>query len=290
MNVALIICTVGRASILAQMLPYLAKQSRMPDQLVIVATSAEDVPDLALAPETEVLLAPKGLPIQRNVGLDRVLIDADIVVFIDDDYVPQRHMIANIITAFKRWPDVAGMTGHLLADGINTAGLSIAEAGDILQTYDNQPIPEPEIIKSGLVGLYGCNMAFRADAIASCRFDEALPLYGWQEDVDFAARLKGNLVRTNAFCGVHCGVKTGRETGGRRLGYSQVSNVIYLIKKGSVPAGFGLRLILRNMTANLAHAPIPEPWIDRRARVRGNWLAVWDVLCGRITPERILDL
>jgi hypothetical protein len=32
-------------------------------------------------------------------------------------------------------------------------------------------------------------MAFRYQAIDGERFDENLPLYGWQEDVDFAAAL-----------------------------------------------------------------------------------------------------
>jgi hypothetical protein len=33
-----------------------------------------------------------------------------------------------------------------------------------------------------------------------------------------------------------------------------------------------------------------EPWIDRRGRLKGNLLAMFDVLRGRSDPRRILDL
>ena len=48
-------------------------------------------------------------------------------------------------------------------------------------------------------GTYGCNMAFRTAGIGSVRFDERLPLYGWQEDLDFCGALRGSgrIVKTN---------------------------------------------------------------------------------------------
>ena len=71
---------------------------------------------------------------------------------------------------------------------------------------------------------------------ATLRFDEGLPLYGWQEDIDFAARVArqgGALARTDAFAGVHCGVKTARSRG-LPIGYSQVANPLYLVRKGTM--------------------------------------------------------
>lgn len=133
-------------------------------------------------------------------------------------------------------------------------------------------------------------MAFRAEAAATVRFDEKLPLYGWLEDADFAARVPGVLGRTNAFYGVHCGVKHGRDANARRFGYSQVSNPAYLWRKGSLPAGRALSLALRAIVANTAKALRPEGWIDRRGRLAGNMVALGDVLRGRLTPSRIRDL
>jgi GT2 family glycosyltransferase len=60
-------------------------------------------------------------------------------------------------------------------------------------------------------------------------FDERLPLYGWQEDVDLSRRLAafGTVVKVPAARGVHLSVKLGRNSG-VRLGYSQIANPLYL--------------------------------------------------------------
>jgi hypothetical protein len=75
-----------------------------------------------------------------------------------------------------------------------------------------------------------------------------------------------------------------------RLGYSQISNPLYLMHKGTVPASHIADNIARNFIMNHLRALAPEPFIDRRGRVRGNWLAIADVMRGRLTPERILSL
>jgi len=34
----------------------------------------------------------------------------------------------------------------------------------------------------------------------------------------------------------------------------------------------------------------PEPWVDRRGRARGNWLALRDALAGRLDPMRVMEI
>jgi hypothetical protein len=41
---------------------------------------------------------------------------------------------------------------------------------------------------------------------------------------------------------------------------------------------------------NLARSLRPEPWVDRRGRMKGNWLALRDWLLGRMHPRNILTL
>jgi hypothetical protein len=41
---------------------------------------------------------------------------------------------------------------------------------------------------------------------------------------------------------------------------------------------------------NVTRAVAPEPYIDRRGRLRGNLLALRDVLRGDLRPERIIEL
>ena len=136
-------------------------------------------------------------------------------------------------------------------------------------------------------------MAFRVAAIArdATRFDESLPLYAWQEDVDFCRRLAphGRVVQSPALRGVHLGSKNGRSSG-LRLGYSQIANPLYLAGKGSVGRGWALRLMARNLGANLAGSLRRPGLVDRRGRLRGNLLAFRDLVRRRISPGRILEL
>ncbi|MGR3497401.1 MAG: glycosyltransferase family 2 protein [Limimaricola soesokkakensis] len=296
LRIAVVICSVGRPEALAQLLPWLTRQTKRASEILCVVTKPGDLPDEAILaaaqPAAQVLISEKGLPRQRNRGLDAVLDRCDVVFFIDDDYLPARDALIGIERAFMAFPDISGLTGALLADGIHGAGVDLVSAAAMIEADEAERIGRdatPCALERDLVGLYGCNMAYRAARIGALRFDERLPLYGWQEDVDFASRVPGEMIRTDALRGVHCGVKSGRDTNGHLLGYSQVANVAYLMRKGSIPAGFGLRLIARNMLANHLKMLRPEPWVDRRARASGNWMALGDLLHGRAAPERILD-
>jgi hypothetical protein len=48
--------------------------------------------------------------------------------------------------------------------------------------------------------------------------------------------------------------------------------------------------LFRNLSSNFGRAARPEPFIDRRGRLRGNLLALADVFRGRLEPERAAAL
>jgi hypothetical protein len=291
-RVAVVVASSGRPAALAGLSRRLALQTHLPHRVVFSVTGPADLPEPgALHPGAEVLTGPPGLPAQRNRGLQAVLAESDAVAFFDDDYVPSIRALEGIAGFFARHPGHVGINGHLIADGINSPGIPYDEAVALVEAHDRAPPPPHEGPGRDLHGLYGCNMAFRAAAIGAARFDERLPLYGWQEDIDFAAQLlpRGRLARTRAFVGVHCGLKGGR-TSGLRLGYSQVANPLYLARKGTMRRGYALKLIARNLAANHARALAQEPWIDRRGRLLGNWRALRDAALGRADPGNILLL
>ena len=169
-------------------------------------------------------------------------------------------------------------------DGIHGPGLSFDDAIGLLATDKERVYPsriEP-------FSPYGCNMAFRLSAIGELKFDERLVLYGWQEDRDFGAALAqrgGRLVKCASARGVHMGVKGGR-VAGDRLGYSQIVNPVYMLRKGTMTTRQVVSHVSGNIAKNLMRAPKPEPFIDRRGRLRGNLRGLADVLRGRIEPER----
>lgn len=290
-RIAIIVASTGRPVELGRWVEHVLQQTLRPTMLVFAVVKQSDLPDWAITPSgVHVVFCEPGLPVQRNVALDTVIGSCDIVAFFDDDYVPSRYCLEGVDRFFRANPNVVAANGVLLADGINSPGISYEEAAELVTKNDSSPQPEGKILHE-LKGLYGCNMVFRAEAIGDQRFDEQLPLYAWQEDIDFTARVgrARRMVKTDAFQGVHQGVK-GARLSGTRLGYSQVANPIYLTRKGTLPAREAAKLILRNFLMNYARSVAPEPWIDRVGRCRGNWLAIFDVLSGRDHPKNILTL
>ena len=44
---------------------------------------------------------------------------------------------------------------------------------------------------------------------------------------------------------------------------------------------------MRNVSANLVKVWKPEPWVDRKGRLKGNALACLDLLTGRLAPANV---
>ena len=285
----IVIASTGRPKELGRWAEHVKRQTIPPTQVVYAVVKPTDLPE-NVPDNVMVIGSHAGLPIQRNAALEAIMEACDIVAYFDDDFVPSSFCIEGIDTLFRLYPDVVAANGTLLADGINSAGITYEEASELVARHDKLPRPRPVVLHE-LGGLYGCNMVYRVNAIGEERFDEELPLYAWQEDIDFAARVgrRGRIVKTNAFHGVHQGVK-GARLPGVRLGYSQVVNPIYLTRKGTLPARDAAKLIVKNILMNHAKSLFPEPWIDRLGRCKGNWLAILDVLRGGDHPKNILKL
>ncbi len=284
LTVAVIIATKGRRDVAAQLIRHLSAQTRRPDRVILSVADPADAPRVAGA---EIVLGPAGLAAQRNTGL-RAIDDIDLAVFFDDDFVPAPGALDAIEHLFATREEIAGATGHVAADGVSADPISDAEAAEICRQLHLSP---PTPVERRVIGLYGCNMAIRLSAAKDLWFDEALPLYGWQEDLDFGARLskRGAVIKTSAFSGVHRGVKSARprEHG---LGYAQIANPVYLMRRGDIPASYLLRLMARNIAANHLGAFTRKTATDRSGRMKGNWRALADLLMGRLSPSRVMTL
>lgn len=282
------IATIGRPETLCRIVEWLGRQTRQPDGILVASVGAKDVSGLELIdPKVEIVFSEPGLCRQRNRALSALKGRADLVVFLDDDFVPRRDYLEAIEKRFARDADLVGATGGLIADGIHNSGYRFESA---IELVENDPSPRPTSERP-IQALYGCNMTIRLSACADMAFDETLPLYGWLEDVDFTYRLaqRGRLLKSQAFSGVHMGVKGGR-TSGLKLGYSQIANPIYLLRKKSVPRTLAFRLMRQNFLSNLVRSARPEPHVDRIGRLKGNLLAFADLLRGRVDPGRILRM
>jgi glycosyltransferase involved in cell wall biosynthesis len=285
LRIHIVIATVGRGDLLRRTVDLIAAQTRPVDGVMIVAPGTDDFGTAGESPvKPQLVLSPKGLCRQRNRALDLLEGRTDVVLFLDDDFVMAPDYVAAIEGLFTSDLGLAGITGNLVADGVRRGGFTVEQALELIAqgAAGLDPAIGPR------TALYGCNMALRMALAHGLRFDEALPLYGWQEDIDYTTRLarRGRLISTGRVTGVHLGVRGGR-TSGRRLGYSQVANIVYLLRKGTIPFGLAQRLFWQNLAANLLRAPFPEPHIDRAGRLAGNMRALGDLVLGRIDPRKI---
>ena len=290
-SIAVCIATTGRAKVLTETLREVAVQKRLPERVVLCPAKPDDieVAPLATLPfPVEIVTGRAGLAAQRNTLL-RAADEADVILFIDDDFLLARSFIGNLEALLEAEPACTVATGHVLADGAQGPGYSVAEGRALLASA-----PAPGTRVAPIFNAYGCNMAIRWSALRGrgCWFDEGLPLYAWAEDVDFSrqAAAYGSVLKADALTGVHLAAKHGRVSG-VRFGYSQVANQVYLARKGTITTMGGLRKAAENILANLVGAlRNDEAYVDRRGRLAGNLRGIADTLTGKVSPGRILDL
>ncbi|MEZ5797665.1 MAG: glycosyltransferase [Paracoccaceae bacterium] len=290
MRLIIAIPTTGRREIVAGTVRAIARQTRLPDLVLVVVARDTDIDPAALDDlpfPARIEHSQLGLTRQRNLALEQVMPD-DLLLFLDDDFLMADDYLAELEKLFLDQADIVMATGTVLLDGIHGPGISLdAATAALLGPAAGQRRLVP--VYNG----YGCNMAVRGGPVVQLelRFDVALPLYGWLEDVDFSRRLSvaGRVVRSDALRGVHLGTKTGR-VNGLRLGYSQIANPLYLMRKGSMHAARALRIMASNLAKNLLRSPWPEAGIDRRGRLKGNFRAFADLLRGQLRPERAAEL
>ena len=290
---AVIVSTRGRPKIVSSLVRQLSEQTQPPEHIFIIASELSDIADLDQdQKDLTVRIGRPGSSFQRNDGLALAGAGFSYIVFFDDDFVPSRFWLERMSNIFASNPNIAGVTGAVLADGTTTAGIRIDEAQSMVGEYDANPT-KGAVLQTGFAygGNMGCNMAFRYSALHNITFDERLPLYAWLEDHDFRGRVeqRGLVVRTDALWGVHLGHKQGRGRG-VTLGYSQIANVLYLAGKGTVPKPYLAKLATKNVVINALRSCRPEPFVDRRGRLLGNVIALADLVRGRMAPERILEL
>lgn len=295
-----VVATRGRPAEIARLLASLTCQTRLPQLTVVVGADATDLPERpSPGLRVDYLIAPgPGSTRQRNLGLAHLrrlqllTPPGRTVVFFDDDFRPAPDWLERAEDAFATTPALVGLTGLVLGDGVGNGGLSETQATDLIEAR-TQPaahwshVAEPKDVES----LYGCNMAFLARVAQSCDFDEALPLYGWQEDCDYtgqARRLGRTQIRPTCR-GVHLGAVSARVSG-VRMGYSQIANPLRIASRGNMTRLRMLRFLGKAVLANVAKS-IPAPArVDYRGRLQGNLHALIDLLRNRCRPERVLDL
>lgn len=220
----IIMATRNRPEAVELSLPLLLRQTRLPQQILIVDSSDDGAPIAAIAAREAAgtpvpihyIRSAAGLTHQRNVGLARA--GADVVIFPDDDSLFYPDTAARIMEVYEADADgvVAGVAGRSVdqAPSETEGDLAAYEAEKTspLRTVLrglrqgakealgaanpfvsvglrlNAQYPEPAWLaaQEAVVVPYmtGFRMSFRRAVILKTGFDETLQKYGWFEDIE----------------------------------------------------------------------------------------------------------
>jgi GT2 family glycosyltransferase len=291
---AIIIATKGRPEILAETLRSIKRQTRPADTVYVSVSSLEDAPPGDSAEGVIVLVGPPGGSAQRNTAIRQMPADVQYIAFFDDDMEIHPSYLEHAVSFLEKKPDVVAFSGMILADGNISR-----EAARALLGQDATWTSDPSLRDRGPHHiLYACNAVVRAGPLRETLFDENLPLYSYGEDYDLSLRLKkfGRVGRlSNAVC-VHLQTQAARVSG-KRYGYAMIANNWYFLQKGvchiAAPwsyVRFVLIIVLKRLWINLGDALSGRVQRDPWGQIQGNLLALVDIMYGRSSPNRIVDL
>ncbi len=257
-----IIATRNRPNELIVTVRSLIDQTVLPRGLCIV-DSSEETPARTeieeLCEKTGIALdyhhpAPKGLTIQRNVGIDRT--GGDPVFLIDDDVYLAVDCHEEILKEYERWgPEVGGIRATnpkparppLISVAwrklFGIGGWWPEASGRMKPGFWVEGISDSKGVRK-IEYMTGWFMSFRREVFVHERFDEALSGYAHKEDVDMTYRVsrRYTLLQTpNARC-EHFQTITDRLSS-HQLMRMNLANQFYLHRK-NMPQTFKYRFAL----------------------------------------------
>lgn len=209
---AFVIATRNRPDDLVRTVKSLAEQTVLPAELCIV-DSSDEAPARdqieALCAEAGIALdyyhpAPRGLTVQRNIGVDRTA--GDPVFFIDDDVwlAPDCH--EQVLAEYERWGEELGGVRASPLRPARPSRFTIAyrklfgiggwwpeNSGRVRAGFYAEGISQAAGVRK-VEYFNGWFMSYRRKVFDHERFDESLAGYAYKEDIDFSYRVSRRFV------------------------------------------------------------------------------------------------
>ena len=293
---AYVVPTKDHPEDLAKMLESLARQTVLPDQVVVVDASQPDVADLCARFSglslTYVRHYPPSLAAQRNAGMAAVLPDIDVAGYLDDDLVLEPDATERM-AEFWRSADatVGGASFSIINQPTGRTQrfqrfflMSDDVSGRVLASGFPSQIPfVDKTIQTEW--LYGGATMWRREVIAAYSYDEWYSGYGFLEDVDYSYRVSRKYrlfvvgdARTWHFSAPMADAKQFE------FGRQQTFNRMYFIRKMGC---FSRPAVMWAMTGTVVLNLLST--IRRRSRpsldrLKGNLVGLYAALSGRRTP------
>lgn len=247
-EISFVVATKDRPEELLRMWRSLCRQSRVPDEVVIV--DASDRPTTLVGPLGDppalryIRTAVASATRQRNLGLDAVRPAADFVGFLDDDAVLEEGAVEEMLRFFDTAEAGVGgaafnMANHPPLDWPVLKRSRLAESlglyakrGGAVTASGFQTMIGPLERTAWTDWLPSGASVWRKDVLRDCRFDEWFSGYSYLEDLDFSYRV-GKSFKLAVVAGaryVHLQASGGRG-GGYAFGLREVLNRVHFVKK-----------------------------------------------------------
>ena len=247
---AFIIATRNRPDELLTSVESIVGQTVLPGELCIV-DSSDETPTRArieeLCNEVGVELdyhhpAPRGLTIQRNIGIDRTT--GDPVFFVDDDVFMEPDCHEQILVEYARWgPELGGVRATpkdparpplisiLWRKLFGIGGWWPEASGRMRRAFNVEGVSIAAGVRK-IEYMTGWFMSFKREVLKEERFDETLSGYAFKEDVDFTYRVsrKWVLLQTPAAVCAHFLTSSSRLPS-HQLMRMNLGNQFYLHRK-----------------------------------------------------------
>jgi len=248
LKLTFVVATRDRPEELRRMWRSLCRQTRPPDEVVVVDAGAGPSPleglDPAAFPATHIRAERPSSAGQRNAGLDAVSPGTDLVGFLDDDAVLEEGAVEEMI---RFWEGADGAVGGAAFNLVNHPPLDLASLkhtrlAESLGFYSKRP---GTVAPSGFQTMIGFverttwtdwlpsgASVWRREVLRHHRFDEWFDGYSYLEDLDFSYRV-GKSFKLAVVAGArysHLQAPGGRG-GGYAFGLREVLNRIHFVKK-----------------------------------------------------------
>lgn len=295
MKISVLVPTYRRPADLARCLLALQRQTRLPDEVIVVARPDDDATHERLAdPSVGGVLPLRIVPVDMpgqvaalNKGLDAA--SGDVVAITDDDAAPRPDWIARIDAAFLADARLGALGGR---DWVHEKGRVLDESRPRVGclTVSGRIVGNHHLGVGGareVDMLKGANMSYRRAAIERLRFDTRLRGAGAQvhNDMAFSMRVKRagwRLVYDPAVAVDHYPAERFDDDRRDAASLNALSNAAYnlhLILREHLPplrreiAWWWYALVGTRVYPGMAHVVLALRSADG-ARVRENWRAV----------------
>ena len=206
MKISAIIPTYNRGDSLKETLDSLRKQTKLPEEVIIVDDSDNDEIENLVEHrkkefnEKDILLKyirnerEKSLTIARNIGIEDAI--GDIILFLDGDVILDENYIKEILKVYEEHSDALGVQGYIMNMALPVSVL------DKIIFYPHREKEKCRVLPSTYITyphaliktvscqwLSGSNQSYKRSVIENFKYDENLKRYSYKEDVDFSYRV-----------------------------------------------------------------------------------------------------